>query len=406
VLEVHEARRRILEGFAPLGPVEVSLQDAHGRVLAEDVSAPHALQPFDNSAMDGYALRRADVAGASESDPVTLKLIGEVRAGGDVSLEVESGTAARIMTGAPLPPGADAVVPIEQASDDESVVTVRAEPPASGHVRRAGEDVKPGDIVVRAGARVGAGELAVLASLGSARVRVHPAPVVVVVTTGDELVDVTEQLRPGQIRDSNLVALVSLVEEAGATARPYARVADERTAVIDALKRAADESDLVVAAGGVSVGRYDFVKEAVEELGAIDFWRVAMQPGKPVVSGHVSGTPFLGLPGNPVSVHVGFEQFVRPAIMRLSGARSVVRPVVTATLTERIEKPAGRLHFVRVSLGIEDGGFTATPSGPQGSHIQSSLVGCDGLARFPIEATTIEAGERVEVEVWNLPGTE
>ena len=403
MLEVHDAKERILERFAALPPIEVSLGDAQGLISAADIAAPHALPPFDNSAMDGYAVQRPDVENATESNSSELKLIGEVRAGDDVILEVVSGAAARIMTGAPLPPGADAVVPIEQADDDGATVTVRAAPPPRGHVRHSGEDVNPGDVVVPAGTRLGAGELALLASLGVAHVEVHPRPVIAVVTTGDELVDVEDELRPGQIRDSNLVALRALVEETGAEPVPYARVADDRDSVIEALQRAAKEADLVVAAGGVSVGRYDFVKEAVEELGAIDFWRVAMQPGKPVVSGHIAGTPFLGLPGNPVSVHVGFEQFVRPAILKLSGERSLDRPVITATLSDAIEKPPGRLHFVRVRLHLIDGRVVATPTGPQGSHIQSSLVACDGLARFPIEATKIDAGDPVEVEVWSLP---
>jgi molybdopterin molybdotransferase len=224
--------------------------------------------------------------------------------------------------------------------------------------------------------------------------------------TGDELVEPEETPPPGSIRDSNSVALRALVHEAGAQVVPFERVPDRRAAVVDALRRAADISDAVVSSGGVAVGRYDFVKEAVEELGHIDLWRVSMQPGKPLVLGAVGATPFLGLPGNPVSSHVCFEQFVRPAIRRMRGCRALVRPTVRATLTETIEKRPGRLHFVRVRLDAGDGGWRATPTGPQGSHIQSSLVGCNGVARFDIDETRLEAGAPVVVEVWSLPGGE
>jgi molybdopterin molybdotransferase len=248
--------------------------------------------------------------------------------------------------------------------------------------------------------------MALLASMGRSPLAVRPGPRVAILVTGDELVPPEEDPPPGRIRDSNSVALSALVAAAGGIPVPQPPVPDDRAATLEAFRKAGADADLVLSSGGVAVGRYDFVKEVIEELGRIDLWRVAMQPGKPVVLGAIDDTPFLGLPGNPVSIHIGFEQFVRPAIRKMRGCRTLLRPVVTAELTERISKRAGRLHFVRVRLAYESGTFFATPTGPQGSHIQSSLIDCDGVARFDIDATAVEAGERVTVEVWRLPSDE
>ena len=403
MLTVDEARRKVLEAVAPLDTVDVSVEEAAGGVLAEDAVAPHDLPRFANSAMDGYAVVAADVGTASEAAPVELRLIGEVRAGDPGEVKVFQGRAARIMTGAPLPPGADAVAQVEVTEEHGDSVVVKAPIGEGLHVRRAGEDVQAGRTVVRAGAELGPGEIAVLASIGATPLVVHRAPRVAILTTGDELVEPSVEPGPGQIRDSNSLALTSLLEEAGGHPVGFVRGADEREAVLGALERAAAECDLVVSSGGVSVGRYDFVKEAVEALGRIDMWRVAMQPGKPVVLGDVRGTTFLGLPGNPVSIHVGFEQFVRPAIRKMRGCSTLLRPEIRARLTETLRKSPGRLHFVRVRLAATGEGWEATPTGPQGSHIQSSLVGCDGLARFPLEAQEMASGDKVTVEVWRLP---
>lgn len=364
-----------------------------------DLLAPHASPRFDNSAMDGFAVRRADL----EVLPASLELIGEVAAGVASDAEVRPGTALRIMTGAPVPSGADAVVPVETAREEDAKVIVTSAPPAHGHIRPAGDDISRGDLVVSAGEELGPGELAILAALGLTPMEVHRRPVVAVVSTGDELVAADSEPGPGQIRDSNSVALEALVRAAGGEVQVLGSVADDRTDVERALVDAARDADVVVSSGGVSVGRYDFVRAVISERGRLDLWRVAMQPGKPVVSGAIEDTPFLGLPGNPVSIHVGFEQFVRPAIRKMRGCRQLLRPVVTARLTERLEKKPGRLHFVRVRLAFEDGGVTATPTGPQGSHIQSSLVGAHGVARFDAEADVVEAGDEVIVEVWRLP---
>ncbi|MFN2488411.1 MAG: gephyrin-like molybdotransferase Glp [Actinomycetota bacterium] len=404
MLSVDEARARVLDAVAPLAPVNVPVSEARGLVLERDLSAPHPLPRFDNSAMDGYAVRGADAERASPDVPVELELVGEVRAGDPGDLEVLPGTAARVMTGAPIARGADAVVPVEETSERDGRVIVSGAAPAGRHVRPAGEDVQAGTVLVRAGTELGPGELALLASVGLSPLPVRRGPKVAVLVTGDELVAPEAEPAPGQIRDSNSVALRALVEEAGAEVVPLPRVDDERAAVVDALRRAAELADVVVSSGGVAVGRYDFVKEAVEELGGIDLWRVAMQPGRPLVLGTLGPTPFLGLPGNPVSSHVCFEQFVRPAIRKMRGCHSLLRPTLAATLTQAIDKGPGRLHFVRVRLNGDERGWRATPTGPQGSHIQTSLIDCHGVARFERAATRLEAGAEVVVEVWRLPG--
>lgn len=399
MLEVEAARSRILAGFSPLDTVEMPVRDARGMVPSADLFAPHALPRFDNSAMDGYAVRRADLA----SVPAQLRVTAEVKAGQPGDVVVEPGTAVRIMTGAPIPQGGDAVVPVEDTTEAGGVVTVTAAPPEHGHIRPAGDDIKAGDLCVAGGTELAAGELALLASMGLSPVTVHRRPVVVVLSTGDELVAPEDEPGPGQIRDSNSIALRALIEDAGGTAMVVGPIADERDAVHAAVLEATKDADLIVSSGGVSVGRYDFVKDVIEELGAIDLWRVAMQPGKPVVSGRAHDVGFLGLPGNPVSIHIGFEQFVRPAIRKMRGCTKLLRPTIEARLATRIEKSPGRLHFVRVRLELTDTGPIATPFGGQGSHIQSSLVDCHGVARFDIDRSVLEAGDPVIVEVWRLP---
>ena len=405
MLTVEEARARVLDAVEPLEEVDTVVADALGLVLARDVVAPHSLPRFDNSAMDGFAVVAADCAGASETTPVLLDVVGEVRAGDPGDLTVSPGSAVRIMTGAAVPEGADAIVPVEITEEAHGKVAILAAVDAGRHVRPAGDDIVGGAVAVPAGEELGAGELALLASLGASPLSVHRRPKVAIVVTGDELVAPEADPGPGQIRDSNSIALKALVADAGAEPIVIGPVADERARVVESFERAAELGDLIVSSGGVAVGKYDFVKEVVEELGGIDMWRVAMQPGKPVVLGSVRGRPFLGLPGNPVSIHVSFEQFVRPAIRRLRGCSSLLRPTVVARLTGPLDKPAGRLHFVRVRLEAGDDEWRATPTGAQGSHIQSSLVGCHGVARFDKDATHLDAGAPVVVEVWRLPDT-
>lgn len=398
MLSVDEARARVLEAVERLDGVEVFIRDAVGFALADDAVAPHALPRFDNSAMDGYAVRAVDCA----SPGTTLEIIGEVRAGDPGELKVLPGKAARIMTGAPVPPGADSIVPVEETEESNGRVLVRIAAEEGRHVRPAGDDIQRGSTVVAAGTEIGAGEVAVLASLGISPVRVVRKPKVIVLVTGDELVAPEEEPPPGRIRDSNSIALATLVGQAGGDLVRVEHVRDDRDATLAAFERAAADADLLVSSGGVAVGRYDFVKEVVEQLGRIDMWKVAMQPGKPVVLGRVRNTLFLGLPGNPVSIHVSFEQFVRPAIRKMRGCRSLFRPTVPARLADAIDKRPGRLHFVRVRLEDRDGEWVAHPRA-QGSHVQSSLVDIHGVARFDLDASHLDAGDQVVVEVWRLP---
>ena len=400
MLSVPQALERVLADLVPLEPSRVPIGNALGAVLAEEVVAPHPMPRFDNSAMDGFAVHAADL----EQIPVALEVVEMIRAGDAGGAELRSGTVARIMTGAPVPPGADAVVPVEETESDDASVTFKKAPRPGQHIRRAGEDFSEGTILMEPGAELGAGELALLASVGHSPVLVRTAPRVAVVVTGDELVEPEETPAPGQIRDSNSVALSALVTEAGGIPVLSPRARDDLSSTIETFRRAAEDADLVVSSGGVAVGHYDFVKEAIEQLGRIDMWRVAMQPGKPVVLGRIGSTPFLGLPGNPVSIHVSFEQFVRPAIRKLRGCTEVLRPRIKARLRETITKKPGRLHFVRVRLDQTSDGWEAAPSGAQGSHIQTSLVGAHGVALFDTDLERLEAGTIVDVEVWSLPG--
>lgn len=400
LLPVEDARERVLERVQTLESVVMPLAGALGQVVAAEVHAPHPMPRFDNSAMDGYAVRSSDVASA----PVALEVVGEVKAGDRGELPVRAGTAAKIMTGAPIPDGADAVVEVEETTPGDGTVEIHIPVAADRNVRPAGDDFGAGDLLVDRGVEIGAGEAALLASVGVTSVSVHRRPRVAILVTGDEIVAPEEEPRPGQIRDSNSIALEVLVERAGGIVAMTERVPDTLSAHVAAFERAAEASDLIVSSGGVAVGDFDFVKDVVEQLGSIDLWRVAMQPGKPVVLGEVKGVPFLGLPGNPVSVHVSFEQFVRPALRKMRGLSELVRSTVTALLTQPLEKRAGRLHFVRVRLVQEGSEWLATPTGAQGSHVQSSLVDCHGVVRFEVDATELDVGEEVTVEVWRLPG--
>jgi len=399
-IDIEIARARVLARVAALDVVPLTLDDAVGLVVAAPVYAPHPMPRFDNSAMDGYAVVSSDVAHA----PAILRVVGEIRAGDRADREIGPGTAARIMTGAPLPPGADAVVEVEETRATGDAVQVLTPVARGRHVRPAGDDFTEGALLIDRGIEIGPGEAALLASIGATPVPVYRRPRVAVLVTGDEIVPPEHKAGRGQIRDSNSIALRTLVEREGADVVMTQRVPDTLEAHLGHFEAAARSADLVVSSGGVAVGDFDLVKDTVEKLGSIDLWRVAMQPGKPVVLGEVAGAPFLGLPGNPVSVHVGFEQFVRPALRKMAGYRDLLRPTVRARLSERIVKRPGRLHFVRVRLSRDDDGWRAMPTGAQGSHIQTSLVDCHGLARFDKELTELEEGSDVVVEVWKLPG--
>ncbi len=396
MLSVAEALERVLAGVSVLGHESVPLAAALGRVVAEPVVAGREIPPWDNSSMDGYAVRAADTRAASGGRPVTLTVVGEVAAGAVATKEVGPGQAYRILTGAPLPPGSDAVVPQEEVRRDRGHVTLERPVQPGAYVRPRGEDIRPGDRVLEPGTVLRPAALGVLAALGRARVDVYRRPVVAVLSTGDELVEPEVPPGPGQIPDSNTYALGGLVTEAGAVPLTLGIARDRREEIVERLRKGL-EADVLVSSAGVSVGDRDLVREAVEVLGArLDFWKVNMRPGKPLTFGRVGERLFFGLPGNPVSSMVTFEMFVRPVLRRLGGHRTLVRPRIRARALEPIDNPGSRPGYLRVRLEPLAGGVGARPTGEQGSAILRSMLLADGLAVVPGD-TRIPVDGEVEV---------
>jgi molybdopterin molybdotransferase len=396
VLSVAEALERVLAGVAVLGAESVPIAEALGRVLAEPVVADREIPPWDNSSMDGYALRAANTATASPEQPVTLLVVGEVAAGRVAAREVGPGQAYRILTGAPLPPGSDAVVPQEEVKRNGAHVALRHPVRPGAYVRNRGEDIRSGDRILEPGSALRPAALGVLAALGRARVNVHRRPTVAILSTGDELVDPATPLGPGQIPDSNTYTLSGLAVEAGATPLRLGIVPDRREELVQRFRRGL-EANVLVSSAGVSVGDRDFVREAVESLGArLDFWKVNMRPGKPLTFGRIGECLFFGLPGNPVSSMVTFELFVRPVLRRLGGHRLLTRPQVRARALESIDNPGSRPGYLRVKLERRAGEFYARPTGEQGSAILRSMLLADGLAVVPGD-TQVRVGGEVDV---------
>jgi molybdopterin molybdotransferase len=394
MLEVEEAWARISAVIKPLGGENVPLREAAGRWLAEPVVAPISLPSFDNSAMDGYALRAADVAGASANSPTVLKMIGAVAAGSTFAGTVENGTCVRLFTGSPLPAGADAVVMQEDTRVAGDSVSVLDAVKPWENVRLVGEDVKRGETIVQSGERLNAARLALCGALGTAEVRVGRRPTIGLLGTGNELVEPGVPLAPGQIYESNRLAVASLIEDAGGCARVFPLVRDSLEATQDALTRAFAECDAVVTTGGVSVGEHDLVKDAFASLGgAMDFWQVAMKPGKPFVFGKLNGKFLFGLPGNPVSAFVTFVILVRPAILQMQGAGDVSLPAYPAVLAEPLHNRGNRRHFMRVRV---DAVGRVWSTGPQASHALGSLARANGLVDVAPE-TVLAAGTSVTV---------
>jgi molybdopterin molybdotransferase len=390
LISITEARRRVLEAVTPLGDEPVSLDAALGRVLAEDVTSAIDVPPFDSSGMDGYAL----VAGPEAE----LEVIDEARAGHPASEAVRPGAALRISTGAALPEGADAVVPVERTTAVKSRVRVPETEPGA-NIRRAGEDVSIGAVVLRRGTVLGAAELGVAASVGRASLRCALRPRVVVLATGDELTPPGEPLGPGRIYGSNGFALGAQVERAGATLAGRGTVPDTPDGTREAIRKALEDADVVIVSGGVSVGPHDHVKEALRELGVEEhFWGVLLRPGKPTWFGTREGTLAFGLPGNPVSAMVTFQLFARPALATLQGAAPDAARV-TAVLAHAVERNPRREEAVRVRLRQTDRGLEAETTGEQGSHMLTSMLGADGLAMIAPGEGELPAGARVEVEL-------
>ena len=404
LIEPLEARRLVLERATPLGAEPVPLRAALGRVLAADVESPHPVPGFDNSSMDGFAVRAVDTRGASAAAPVALRLADESRAGRPAQSSLDRGQAIAISTGAMVPDGADSVVRVEDTSTRNGRIEVSVEVEPGNNVRRSGDDIKPGAPVLRRGTTIGAAELGVLASVGTGEVSCARRPRTRVLTTGDELLEPGDAMRPGGVRNSNAYSIPALALGAGAEVVAVETVRDDPAATQAAIE-AALQGDLAVISGGVSVGEHDLVKAALDALGVEQvFWRVALKPGKPTWFGMAPGGALVfGLPGNPVSAMVTFLLFVRPAIRALLGAGQRTERVF-AIVDENLPKPPGRAHAVRCSLELRDDGWHARPTGDQDSHVLTSMLGADALAIVPTEGDAPLAGERVEIEL--LPGSE
>ena len=400
MLALEEAQKRILDLIGPLTAETVALDQAHGRWLAAEVLSPVDLPMADNSAMDGYAVRAADLKSAGESSPVALKLCGQVAAGGVFAETVQPGGCVRVFTGSALPTGADAVVMQEDCrvtATDPKVIHFLCEVRPRENVRFCGEDVKRGAVLGLAGDRVTSGRLALLAAVGTTEVAVARRPIIGLLATGSELLECGRPLSPGKIYESNRLGLAALAKRAGAEPKVYPLVPDTLAATRASLERAFSECDAVVTTGGVSVGELDFVKEAVVGIGGqLDFWRVAIKPGKPFVLGRWREKLLFGLPGNPVSAWVTFLMLVRPALLRWQGAREIALPTVRGRLTEMLVNRGDRRHFMRVVLNADG---SVCSAGVQASHALGALGRANGLVDVPPE-TTLPPGTDVPVICW------
>jgi molybdopterin molybdotransferase len=410
MLSVAEAQQTILATVSRLEPEPVFLLDALGRVLAEDVYADSALPPFDNSAMDGYAVRAEDVTRASRRDGVRLPVIGEVPAGHPIDLELSAGTAMRITTGALLPRGADTVVPVEDTDDGArgtsalpDAITIYTALKRGTNVRRVGDDVQHGEIVLTAGALIRPAEIALLAAVGRDPVQVYRRPRVALLATGDELVSPHQQPGPGQIRNVNEFSTAALVLRYGGIPVLLGIAPDRLEEVAAKLEEAIGQgADLIVASAGVSVGAYDVVKDAVRAHGSIDLWKVRMRPGKPLAFGAYRGLPFFGLPGNPVSAMMTFEQFVRPVLRVMAGHAQWRKPTIAVTLLETIESD-GRETYARAWVERQADRWTARLSGGQGSNMLGSLARANALIVVPDGMTRLAAGASAQVQMLDWP---
>ena len=408
LLSVEEARARVLSKFQPVASETSSLTKSAARILAMDIVAADDLPPFDNSSMDGFAIRAADSSNAAPASPLTLRVVADVPAGSTPKVSLAAGEAARIMTGAQMPVGANAVVPVEDTdfnnrdagSSAPSRVQIAKQINSGENVRPRGMDVKKGDIVLHKGQRITPQAAGILAMLGFANVEVYQRPRVALLSSGDELLEVNAQLEPGKIRDSNSYMLAALIESTNAEVLRLGVAKDTRESVTNLIEQAVQQkADLIISSAGVSVGAFDYVKEVVEANGSLDFWRVNMRPGKPLAFGNYKNIPFIGLPGNPVSAFVGFEVFVRETIGRLSGISNRIRRTVRVRSEAEILSD-GRESYLRAILYEQDGVQIAKLTGHQGSGNLLSLVQADALLIIPAGVKCVPAGQ--EVNAWLL----
>ncbi len=402
MIPLGDAQERILAAIAPLPPRAVPLAGARGLVLAREVVATEMIPPFANTAMDGYAVQARDTAGASDATPATLQVVGELAAGVAPSTPVGPGEAIRIMTGAPMPAGADAVVMVERTKSDGGRVEIFQAATAGDHVRPAGGDLETGQRVFEVGTLLTPAHLGVLASLDVHEVVCHPRPRVGVCSTGDELVP-SGPLAPGMIRDSNRPMLLAVLEEAGCEAVDYGIARDDEAALTDTITRAVDECDALLTSGAVSMGDYDFVKVVLERLAAerpastYAWMQIAIKPAKPLAFAAIGGVPAFGLPGNPVSSRVSFELLARPALRKLAGRADIAATPVVATARSAFKRRAdGRVHYDRVVVAYEAGAYVCERAGFQASNVLSGMAAATGLAILP-DGDGVEAGADVEV---------
>jgi molybdopterin molybdotransferase len=408
VISVEEALEKVLGYVNLLETEERPILDCLGQVLAEDVASSVNVPPLDNSAMDGYALRAADIRGTDQGSPCLLRVIATLPAGSVSRRAVEPGTAIRIMTGAPIPEGADTVVKFEDTDETRrkqvtSEIGILREIKAGANVRRAGEDITRGKLILGKGTVLRPSEIGVLASVGRSRLKVIRRPVVAILATGDELVEIDQELGPGQIYNSNTYGLAAQVERYGGLPRILGIARDRKRSLNEKLKKGLD-SDLLITSGGVSMGDYDLVKDILAEKGEITFWQVRMKPGKPLAFGRIGNLPLLGLPGNPVSSMLSFEIFARPAIFKMMGKPPRSKPVIQAVVDSPLENNDGRRVYVRARVEKSDERYLARVTGAQGSGILTSMALANGLIIIPEDKETIAAGEEVRVIMLDWDG--
>ena len=407
MIPLEEAQNRILATVPRLPTASVPLADALGLVTVEDLAATEPIPPFANTGVDGYAVRAGDTAGATPESPVRLRVVDELPAGKAPTVPVGPGEAIRIMTGAPTPEGADAIVMVEDtaAEDGGDAVVIRKEARPGDHVRLAGGDLNVGDPAFAAGSVLGPAHLGVVASLGQPTVAVVRRPRVAVMSTGDELVPPGESLTIGQIRDSNRPMLMALVAQTGCEAVDFGIGVDDETVIIERLEKAAATCDAVVTSGGVSMGDYDVIKLVLGRIAEMNWWQVAIRPAKPLAFGMLSGVPVFGLPGNPVSSHVSYELFARPALLQMMGHSRRFRPVTPVAAAHDMRRRVdGKLHLDRVTLRRDaaSGQLVAASAGGQASNVLSAMAHSDGLALIP-DGEGVAAGESVDVLRLDLP---
>ncbi len=399
MIEIGEAQQKVLEEIPVLGRERIHILESLGRVLAQDVIAIRDVPSSDNSAMDGYCLRHEDVVGATSSSPAKLRLIGESPAGRLFKRKVAPGETVLVLTGGLIPEGADSVVKVEDTERDGSEIKCFKDPGIAGHIRRKGEDVRAGEVVLHIGTIIRPPEVGMLATLGHGYVYVYQRPIVAILSTGDELVDLDEPFSEGKIVCSNSYSLAAQTRECGAIPISLGiasdNEADQREKISEGLR-----ADVIVTSGGVSIGKYDLVKQTLSKLGMrVKFWKVAMKPGKPLVFGTIGGKPVFGLPGNPTPAMISFEQFVRPALLKMMGHTNLFRPHIEATLAQDMHVVADRLHLVRCKIFEKDGEMMAVATGTQSPGALRSMVLADALMILPASKEPFTAGRHVKVQL-------